>query len=318
MLLHFFKKKVPLTIIILLALLYLINWSLPIKITNLDASWFKDTNGAPLVIAHQGGNQERPSSTNLAFEHAVDIGAKILEFDLALTKDNRLITIHDLTLDRTTNGTGRVRDKTYEEIRKLNAAYGLEDESGKPIRDKNRNPYIDSGAYIPTLEEVFTKYGDKRMLIELKDHGEDGKKSARILWNLVKQYHMENKVVIASFDEDTLNELRRISDNKIITSASTTDMYYFYAFHQLRLPALNNRSSFEELHLPLGYNLAGIHINLLTERLLNDAHSRNMPVYYWTINDVQQMRELINMGVDGIITDRPELLIKLLKEENIQ
>lgn len=304
--------------IALLVILYLLNLVFPKTDTSLDETWFPADNAGPLVIAHQAGNQERPSSTNLAFQHAVEVGVDILEFDVALTKDDQLITIHDLTLDRNTNGSGKVREHTYEEIRALDAGYGLEDENGQVIRDVASNPYIEEGAYIPNLEEIFTKYGDYKMIIELKDSGEVGKRSAEVFWKLVQQYNMETNVVVACFDEETLKELRRVSDDQVSTSASEGEMYPFYAFHRLGLPVLNNFVSFEMLHIPTSYDVKGFHINLMTDALLNDAHKRNMAVYYWTINDAETMRELIHMGVDGIMTDRPELLLEVLEEEGLR
>lgn len=302
----------------IILVLYLLNLIFPKTQTTLDESWFPNENQGPLVIAHQAGNQERPSSTNLAFEHAVEIGADVLEFDVALTKDNQLVTIHDLSLERTTNGTGLVRDHTYEEIKVLNAGFGLEDENGQPIREVSRNLYIEEGAYIPNLEEIFTKYGDYKMVIELKDAGVDGKKSAQVFWKLVQKYDMEDKIVVACFDKETLKELRALSDDKLISSASEGEMYPFYAFYLLGLPVFNNFVSFEMLHIPVSYNIKGVNLNLLTDSLLSDAHKRNMAVYYWTINDEDEMRKLIKMGVDGIMTDRPELLIQVLKEEGLR
>ncbi|WP_202709953.1 glycerophosphodiester phosphodiesterase [Sporosalibacterium faouarense] len=312
------KGKKVLIIMAIILIVYILNLTIPRRRTDLESQWFKNINGSPLVIAHQGGNQERPSATNLAFEHAVNIGVDILEFDVALTKDNQLVTIHDLTLDRNTNSTGKVRDKNYSEIRQLNAAYGLEDRNGNTIRDTSRNPYINAGAYIPNLEEVFSKYGDKKMLIELKDSGKDGKKSVEVFWKLVNKYNMEEKVVVACFDKKILKELRHISSGRIATSASKKEMYSFFIFHKLRLPVLNNFASFQMLHLPLSYNVFGIKVNLTNDRLLKDAHKRNMPVYYWTINKEIQMDSLIEKGVDGIITDRPELLIKILNKNKLR
>ncbi|WP_407270784.1 glycerophosphodiester phosphodiesterase [Radiobacillus sp. PE A8.2] len=315
---NFLKTSKIIRVLAIIIILYLVNLVLPRTNTNLDASWFPSEQQGPLVIAHQAGNQERPSSTNLAFEHTVEIGVDILEFDVAITKDDQLITIHDLTVDRNTNGTGKVREKTYNEIKALNAGYGLEDENGQPIRDQQNNPYIESGAYIPNLEEIFTKYGDKKMVIELKDSGEDGKNSARVFWNLVEQYDMQDQIVVASFDKGTLQALRELSDNQVITAASEGEMYPFYAFHRLGLPVFNNLASFEMLHIPLGYTIKGVDIDLTTKAILRDAHKRNMAVYYWTINDKEQMRELVKLGVDGIMTDRPELLLQVLKEQGLR
>ncbi|MBM7614482.1 glycerophosphodiester phosphodiesterase [Alkaliphilus hydrothermalis] len=310
------KKLIP----ILLGIVFLFggNLLLPEKTTDLEDQWFKNTKGAPLIIAHQGGNQERPASTNIAFEHAVALGVDILEFDVALTKDDQLITIHDLTVDRTTNGTGKVRELAYSEIKELNAAYGLENTEGKVLRGEAKNPYIAEGAYIPTLQDVFSKYPKQKMLIELKDAGEDGKKSAEVFWNLVQEYNMEEKIVVASFDRDTIRELRKISNDKIKTTASEGEMYYFYGFHKAMLPSLNNLVSFEILSLPIGYNIKGINIDLTTEALLKEVRARKMPIYYWTINSEEEMEALIDLGADGIITDRPQLLLQVLKKKGLR
>src|SRR5699024_4611846 len=115
-----------------------------------------------LVIAHRGGRGLAPEGTLTAFDQAVSLGVDVLEFDTHLTKDGHLVVIHDDTVDRTTNGTGKVNELTLEEVQNLDAGYSFTDEEDEYV-------FRDQGVYIPTVEEVFQKYPNMRHLIELKD-----------------------------------------------------------------------------------------------------------------------------------------------------
>lgn len=277
------------------------------------AYWLADEDGMPRVIAHQGGNQERPSETNLAFEHAHEIGVDIFELDVVLTADDQLAVIHDLTVDRTTDGTGLVADLTYAEIRALNAGYGLEDELGQPIRDSALNPFIDAGAYIPSLRELFETYPDTPMLIEIKDDDERGDRSAAVLWDLIREFEREDLVVVASFNQRSLETFRGLSEGRVTMSGSMDDVVRFYVPHLLALHALNRRTPFQVFNLPMGFDVGPITLNLTSRRLRRDIARRGMALHYWTVNRDEDMQHLIDLGVDGIITDRPTRLRELIE-----
>ncbi|MFW6362268.1 MAG: glycerophosphodiester phosphodiesterase [Spirochaeta sp.] len=276
--------------------------------------WLADSDGMPRVIAHQGGAQEVPSQTNLAFEYAASIGVDVFELDVVLTADDQLAVIHDLTVDRTTDGSGLVADMTYEEIRALDAGYGLLDSSGRVIRDPSQNPFIGRGAYIPSLQELFQRYPEQPMLIEIKDTGERGRRAAEVFWKLVQEYQRAETVVAASFSALPLKHLHRISDGVLLQSAAADHVLRFYALHLLRLHALNSALPFQVLNLPSAWDVGPFTVDLLSGSLREDIRNRGMALHYWTINDEDEMRDLIAMGVDGIITDRPSLLIAIIEE----
>ncbi|TVQ25471.1 MAG: glycerophosphodiester phosphodiesterase [Spirochaetaceae bacterium] len=276
--------------------------------------WLATSDGMPRVIAHQGGNQERPGQTNLAFTHAHEIGVDIFELDLVLTADDQLAVIHDHTVDRSTDGSGAVADMTYAEIRSLDAGFGLEDEQGQPIRDPALNPFIGVGAYVPNLRELFETYPDTPMLIEIKDDDERGDRAAAVLWNLVQEFNREDLVVVASFNSRPLATFREISGGRVTMSGSMDDVVRFYVPHLLALHALNNNTPFQVFNLPMSFDVGPLTLNLTAGRLRRDIARRGMALHYWTINDDANMRRLIELGVDGIITDRPTRLMELIAE----
>ena len=276
--------------------------------------WLADRDGMPRVIAHQGGNQERPGQSNLAFDHAYRIGVDVFELDVVLTADNQLAVIHDHTVDRSTDGTGRVADMTYAEIRALDAGYGLEDEQGRPIRDPALNPFIGTGAYVPNLRELFETYPEMPMLVEIKDDGERGAIAAEVLWGLIREFGREELVVVASFNRGPLEHFRSISDGRVTMSGSMDEVVRFYVPHLLGLHALNNATPFQVFNLPVSFRVGPVTIDLTSRRLRRDIARRGMALHYWTINSDEQMIRLIELGVDGIITDRPSRLQELIAE----
>ena len=276
--------------------------------------WLADGDGMPRVIAHQGGNRERPGQSNLAFGHAHEIGVDVFELDVVLTADNRLAVIHDHTVDRSTDGTGRVAEMSYAEIRWLDAGYGLEDEHGRPVRDPARNPFIGVGAYVPSLRELFETYPDTPMLIEIKDDGARGAVAAEVLWGLIREFRREELVVVASFNRSPLEHFRSLSEGRVTMSGSMDEVVGFYVPHVLGLNALNNATPFRVFNLPVSFRVGPVTIDLTSRRLRRDIARRGMALHYWTINSDEQMVRLIELGVDGIITDRPSRLQELIAE----
>jgi len=167
-----------------------------------EKDFFK--NNRPLVIAHQGGELLASSNTMAAFTNAVNMGVDVLETDLHITKDGQLVAIHDPTIDRTTNGHGKVADMTLEEIQKFDAGYQFKDLQGNySFRGKGIN--------IPTAEEMLQSLGNTRIEMEIKDDNPPERidEMAAKLWALIEKYHMEDKILVASFDQDILNTFEK-------------------------------------------------------------------------------------------------------------
>ena len=254
-----------------------------------------------MVFAHRGGRGLYPENTILAFEKAREMGVDVLEIDVHPTKDGKIVVIHDDTVDRTTNGKGRVMELTYKEIEELDAAYNFSKDNGKTF------PFRGKGIKIPLLSEVLNKFNDMRISIEIKET--DGNTEEKVL-ELVKKYGMEDKVIIASEDYEILKKVREL-EPEIATSMSEKEIRSFYTAFITFIPLNLYKPKGDALMIPP--EAEGV--TLAKKSFINAAHNKGLRVIMWTINNEEEMRNLIRLGVDGIITDYPDKLIKVLKEE---
>ena len=250
------------------------------------------------VIAHRGGAGVRPENTVAAFSHAVEIGADVLEMDVQRTADGAIVCLHDRTVDRTTDGRGRVDSLTWSELRKLDAGHNWSDDGGRTY------PFRGKGVHVPTLEEVFTRFSSARMNIEMKH---DGPGLAQPLCALIRHARMNQRVLIASMNEEAILAFRQACP-EVATSMTRTEAQLFFGIQLVSLDAAYS-PPVGALQIPdrLGGEIVA------TAGLIAAAHRRNLKVHVWTINDPARMEELIRIGVDGIITDRPDRLLELVR-----
>lgn len=252
----------------------------------------------PLVIAHQGGGDLWPGNTLFAFQNAAALGVDVLEMDLHITADGILVIMHDETVDRTTDGSGEIESMTLDEIKQLDAGYNWSIDNGVTY------PFRGQGITVPTLEEIFTTFPDYRMTIEIK---KTNASMAKPFCEKIRKYNMQDKVLVASFHDERMKEFRAECPEVATSSAKNETTVFvlmtkpflggFYSpkFHALQVP---ERSS---------------GITVMTEAFVQAAHSRNLAVEPWTINDEETMRKFIDWGVDGIITDRPDIMLEILE-----
>ena len=267
-----------------------------------------EKNEKPWVIAHRGGRGLFPENTMAAFDGAHELAVDALEMDVCLTKDNQLVTHHDLTIDRTSNGKGNLIDHTLQELQKLNFGYHFKDLNDQFIYRENK-------VKIPTMDEVMAKYSEKYpLIIEIKNKSENGFKAAQKLFDLIQKYKIESKVIVASFHGEVLEKFRAISQNKIITATTLNETKKFVVSKKLAMPFLFKPDGGAALQIPM--KAKGL--NLSKASFTKMAHKRDMIIHYWTINTKENMRKLIEYGVDGIMTDRPDLLIELYKEMKLK
>jgi len=267
-----------------------------------DNHWIIEPGSQPMIIAHGGAKLLFPENTILAFDSAVAMGVDVLEMDLRLTKDEIIVTHHDMEIDSTSNGNGNIKDITYNELKNLNFAYRF-----KAL--DNTYPYQAIQVEIATLEDLFKKYPTTKMIIEIKDEGDWGKKAADEVKFLVETYNMTQNVIVASFHDEITQYFLSITEGKIPVSASQKQATKF----ALTAKSLTGFTFYpEEVALQLPMKSSGL--NLGTKRIINSAHNHNMAIHYWTINEKEDMRDLIEKGADGIITDRPDIMKELLKE----
>ncbi|CAB1074693.1 hypothetical protein JY97_01665 [Alkalispirochaeta odontotermitis] len=252
------------------------------------------------VIAHRGGRSLGPENTLPTCRRAVDLGVDVLEIDVHLTRDGHLAVIHDKTVDRTTNGSGTVASYNLADLQKLDAAYRWTGDGG------NRFSMRGKGIKIPSLTEVFQEFPQMRINIEIKDP-----KSAAItsLCQTIQQYNMVQKVMVASFSAGALRDFRSICP-AVATSAGASEAMWFYSLQKMHLEAAYS-PKVQALQVPENYG----DVEVVNKRFMAAALDRNMRVQVWTVNDTESMKRLLNLGVDGIMTDYPQKLIAILKNK---
>ena len=252
-----------------------------------------------LVIAHRGGPSLGPESTLYTFRKAVKLGVDVLEMDVRSTRDGQLIILHDDTVSRTTNATGPAQNYTLVDLKKLDAAHRWSPDNGQtfPLRNK--------GVQIPTLPEVFEAFPQTKLNLEIK---EARSSTIQSLCRLIRDHQMTSNVVVASFDTDSLKEFRRLCP-QVATSAGASEARLFFGLQKAYLEAAYSPDA-QVLQVPetLG------DLRIVNKRFIDAAHARNMRVQVWLANDVTSMQRLLELGVDGIMTDYPQRLMEVLKK----
>ena len=247
------------------------------------------------VVAHRGGKGEAPEATLFAFANAKKLGVDMLEMDIRVTRDGELVLMHDPTVRRTTNGWLPVRCYRLAELQKLDAAYNW-NPNGLP-----KPPHRGEGITVPTFRQVLEQFSDMHMNIEIKGwHPFAGERIAEKFCDLLIEFGMTARVLVASFHSQVLSVIRRRLPGVAI-SASTFEVIRFVL--SSKLGAGN-----------YGPNAGAIETTggSIDRRLVDTARRHELKLYAFTINEVEDMERLIDLGVNGIITDFPSRLIDLL------
>jgi len=241
------------------------------------------------IYAHRGSKGNYPENSMLAFKKAIDAGACGIELDVHLTKDGEVVVIHDATLDRTTTGTGYVKDYTLAEIRKfsIGAKFG---------EFKHYDPSWDDEV-VPTLSEVllYCKEQDVEVNVELKTYEIEYQDIEEATLEVVKSVGFNpEKMIYSSFHLPTILRIAKLAEDAKIAWASD---YYFFTFPADHLQTLG----LEAVHMD-------VEIVLKDPKFWQQVASS---LRVWTVNDEKQMKELIDLGVEAIITDYPEIAVEL-------
>ncbi|MBQ8684642.1 MAG: glycerophosphodiester phosphodiesterase [Clostridia bacterium] len=285
----------------------------------------------PLLIAHGGGNKEFPDNTLEAFYNAYSVDKNVMmETDVSVTKDGVVILSHDTTLDRKTNVTGAIADWNYADLIAQEVDFGYtnptEDQtlSGERVRFKGADgaekyptdvPYPDGVSprhervfLATTLEELLVAFPENRVNVEIKQSGELGLTAFRAVIALLEKHDAFDRVVLASFHEELYAEFQAWQKAgkvpaEFMYSPATNGVTKFFVLQLLNLDLFfgDNICVFQLPTEEMGLDLA-------TKKLVNAAHKHNLAVHYWTINDEEEMRHLIEIGADGIMTDYPHRL----------
>ncbi len=255
----------------------------------------------PLVFGHRGAAAEQPENTLPSFQAAMTAGAAILESDLHLTRDGEIVMIHDPAVDRTTDGSGLVADMTLAQIKTLDAGYRFTPDGGRTY------PFRGQGIGIPTLREFFALFPGRRCNFEIKVN--DPGLIARVL-DEISATGREDITLLTASDDSAMQALRadaRARGSGVALGSSTAEVMLF----MMSLMQGTAPPDIAALQVPYIYGGGGYTMTLVTPDFVAHAHRHDIQVHVWTINDPAEMKDLHDMGVDGIFTDCPAQAVRL-------
>ncbi|MEM9954089.1 MAG: glycerophosphodiester phosphodiesterase [Chloroflexota bacterium] len=255
-----------------------------------------------IILAHQGGDGEFPGNTMVAFQNAVDVGAHVLELDAHTSADGVIVVIHDATVNRTTDGTGRVNEMTFADLQALDAGYNFPTLAGHELEDTGEFPFQGQDITIPSLEEVFQTFPEMPISVEIK---QEIPSMAQALCDLIREYEREELTIVPSFSPIAINEFREVCP-EVATTAVEPEVIQFFALSYVGIGKAWNPNT-EAFMIP--ETQGGL--TIITQRFVDQLHGRNVRLYPWTINTQEQMQRMFDYGVDGIITDYPTLALEM-------
>lgn len=285
----------------------------------------------PILIAHGGGNKEFPDNTLEAFYNAYSVDENVMmETDVSITRDGVLILSHDTTLDRKTNVSGSIACWDYSELiaQKVDFGYTNPTVSGvisgerEHFKDENGVEKYPTDVEYPegveprdekvflatTLEELLVAFPNNRINVEIKQSGELGLQALAEAIRLVEKYDAFDRVVLASFHEELYDEYRRMQAAGEVPAEFMYSPAYDAATRFFVLQLLRLDVFFGDKLCVFQFPMEEKGFDLATESFVNAVHKHNLAVHYWTINDEEDMRHLIQIGADGIMTDYPHRL----------
>lgn len=294
----------------------------PAKAENITNPYI--TKEKALVSAHRSGKDIAPENTMSAFKYCIeseDFNVDIYEFDLHITKDGKLILLHDSTLDRTTNsaehfGEESVKpsEKTYAELRELNFGENFKNAEGEYPYRGLRGDDIPDELRAVLLEDVLDyleSNGHFQYIIEIKDSGENGKKACDELYRILKEKELLEDVVFGTFNPDVTSYADKNYPD-MLRSASIPEVLVFYLLSSYGIDVGSDLFKYEALQIP-SERLGIIFLN--TDRIINYAHRHNIAVQYWTINEAEEVEYLNSIGADCIMSDSPDMAYDVINEK---
>ena len=247
----------------------------------------------PLRFAHRGSRVLWPENTAEAFQGAVDLGYTYLETDVRITRDGVVVVFHDETLERTTNGAGPVDRWDFADLQQLDAAYWFDEADGYPRRG--------TGVRVRALAEVFELWPEAHFNIDLK-----GPDLEWVVADLIKRHSMEHKTLIGSFVDHRIARFRRITRGGVATSAGPGSVLAMVTASRF---GRNVPTRAQAYQLPFDYRSVPI-----DRRLIAAIHAAGAQLHTWTVNEAVDMHRLLDLGVDGIVSDRPDVLNDVIRD----
>jgi glycerophosphoryl diester phosphodiesterase len=239
----------------------------------------------PIAFAHRGGAADGLENTLAQFRRAVDAGYRYLETDVHASADGRLVAFHDATLDRVTDGAGRIADLPWQDIRQARVA------GAEPVS---------------LFEELLETFPEARWNVDMK-----AESSLRPLLDLVERTNTWDRVCVGSFSEARVARAQRLAGPRLATSYGTAGVLAL-RLRSWGMPAALRRSA---VAAQVPESQSGVPV--VDHRFVRTAHARGLQVHVWTVNEPQRMHRLLDLGVDGIMTDHIDTLRKVLEDRGV-
>jgi glycerophosphoryl diester phosphodiesterase len=266
-----------------------------------------------IAYAHQGGAFEGPSSTLFAIEQALAHGATAVELDVHATADRTIVVCHDETVDRTTNHHGEIASLTLDELRTMDNAYwwlagaavthGREDDA---YVHRAKAP-SDRRFGVATLEEVATAFPGVLLNLDIKRTAPEVEPYEQLLFDELRRLERTDSVMVASFSDDAIAAFRRVAPGVATSAATAESAAFYFSIHAATQAVVPPVAAFQ---VPATFG----DVTVVDETFVNEAHRHGVAVHVWTINEVREMDRLIDLGVDGIVSDVPTVLARKLRE----
>jgi glycerophosphoryl diester phosphodiesterase len=257
------------------------------------------THERPLFFAHRGGAALAPENTLPAYENGLALGADALELDIHYTRDGEIVVIHDDMLDRTTNGSGPVAALTLDELRRLDAGYQFTTDGGATY------PWRGKGVIIPTLRELYERFPAVRINIDIKQESEEGD---RAFVRLLRDNGWEERTMVGSFSPQSVTRFRALSEGRVATSASAAEVRAFL-LHMVLRSTRRLRPAYDALQVPEIYR----GLRVVGPTSIRMARELELDTHVWTVDSRPDMERLLDWGVDGVMTDRPDILAEVYR-----
>lgn len=246
--------------------------------------------------AHRGGAGEAPENTLPAFRHGIAAGAHGLELDVRATADGALVVIHDATLERVTEAVGRVADASLDELRDVTVTAGPQPPEGR------------DGCHIPLLDEVLEGFADVLLTIEIKASASEVEHYEARVADRLRAHGRTDEVIVGSLDERALQRFRATAP-ELATSATSEEIFQLWSDGRPPDPGANVVA----VQVPRTYE----GVEVVTGGFVTNCHEAGLAVHVWTVDESDEMRRLADLGVDGIMTDRPTVLSEVLADLDV-
>lgn len=280
-----------------------------------------------LAFGHRGSARLWPENTLHAFRQAVAAGVAALELDVRATADGHAVVCHDATLERTTDGSGAVAEHGLADLRQLDAAYHFVPGYGAEVSTPDDAQRVLRGVAsgdqpppqgataedfrIPTLAEVLTAFPDTVLTMELKQGPPEEASLAATVAALLAEHGRGDDVIVSAFEDAFIEEFRRVAPT-VATATSAGETAVFWGDRTLPNSDAAVRPPVA-MQVPVTYE----GVTVVSPQFITDAHAHDLAVHVWTIDEPEEMQRLLDVDVDGLISDRPDVLVPLLRARGV-